>query len=71
MSGVVPSTAQQVKTATEDSYVCPFCRFTAGVRLPSTSSGPPEGGPSYESAVAWVVVRCLSCSRTSPFTIQS
>ena len=70
MSGVVPSTAKQVKAATEDSYVCPFCCFTAGVRLPSTDSGPPNDGPSYGSAVTWVV-RCVSCGRTSPFTIQS
>ena len=44
------------EAATEDFYACPFCGFTAGVRLPFGTG----------TDVVWIV-RCISCGRTSPF----
>ena len=61
-----PSTAKPVAAATEKSYVCPVCGFTAGVHLPTINSASREGGRACGSAVVWVV-RCVSCGRTSPF----
>jgi hypothetical protein len=57
---VSPSSAKRLKAATDDSYVCPFCSFTAGVRLPSATG----------TDVVWVV-RCVSCGKTSPFALSA
>ena len=51
-----PSPSARVKAASEESYECPFCGFTAGVRLPAATG----------SDDVWIV-RCVSCCRTAPF----
>jgi hypothetical protein len=48
---------RETQVETTNGYVCPFCGFTAGLRVTSNAA--------TDDADIVSVVRCLSCSRQS------